>query len=67
MKYVVDIDSLINCLDYLDAIKVNGALFNQTEVVKEFIHFVAINFLNEYEHLIKPYLSPRQNTLRKEN
>ena len=37
------------------------------EVVKEFIHFVAINFLNEYEHLIKPYLSPRQNTLRKEN
>lgn len=37
MKYVVDVDSLINCLDYLDAIKVNGAVFNQTELVKEFI------------------------------
>lgn len=37
MKYVVDIDSLINCLDCLDSIRYNGALFIQTELVKEFI------------------------------
>jgi hypothetical protein len=37
------------------------------ELVKEFIHLVAVNFLSEYEEFIKPYLSPRQNTLRKES
>lgn len=39
----------------------------EEEIVKEFIHFVATNFLDEYDELIKPYLSPRQNTLRKDN
>lgn len=37
------------------------------EIVKEFIHFVAKNFLNEYSEFVKQYLPIRQNTLKKEN
>ena len=37
------------------------------DTVKDFIHLVAKNFLNEYGEFIKPYLSTRQITLKKEN
>lgn len=37
------------------------------DIVKEFIHFVATSFLNDYAELIKPYLSTRNTTLKKEN
>lgn len=37
------------------------------DTVKDFIHLVAKTFLNEYGEFIKPYLSTRQITLKKEN
>ncbi len=37
MKYVVDTDALIACLDCLDMIKINGELYISAELTKEFI------------------------------
>lgn len=39
-------------------------VFNE-EIVKEFIHEVSINFLTEYDSLIKPYLPSVEITLKK--
>lgn len=37
MKYVVDLTSLIKCLDYLDCIKVNNIKHISLPLLKEFI------------------------------
>jgi UDP-N-acetylenolpyruvoylglucosamine reductase len=37
MKYVVDVDALIECLDCVDSIKVNGAYYIEVQLLKEFI------------------------------
>ena len=38
MKYVVDINALIECLDCLDSIRVNGELYISIPLLKEFIN-----------------------------
>lgn len=37
------------------------------DIVKEFIHQVALSFLNEYEYILKPYIPKKETTLKKEN
>lgn len=38
MKYIVDIDSLIDCLDCLGGrTKINGDVYHPIEIVKDFI------------------------------
>lgn len=37
------------------------------DTVKDFIHQVALSFLNEYEYILKPYLPKKETTLKKEN
>ena len=37
MKYVVDVDAFIECLDCVDSIKVNGAYYIEVSLLKEFI------------------------------
>ena len=37
MKYVIDIDSLTECLDCIDSIRVNGELYVALPLLKEFI------------------------------
>lgn len=37
MKYVVDIDSLINCIHCLQQTNVNGKLYVQTDLVHAFL------------------------------
>ena len=37
MKYIIDTDSLIECLDCLDGMKINGNIYIPPELVKEFI------------------------------
>ena len=37
MKYVVDVDAFIECLDCVDSIKVNGAYYIEVPLLKEFI------------------------------
>ena len=37
MKYVVDVDAFIECLDCVDSIKVNGAYYIEVPLIKEFI------------------------------
>ncbi len=37
MKYVVDVEAFIECLDCVDSIKVNGEYFIQLPLLKEFI------------------------------
>jgi hypothetical protein len=38
MKYVVDIGALLECLDCVDSIKVNGEYYIAVPVIKEFIN-----------------------------
>lgn len=37
MKYVVDVDAFVECLDCLDSIRVNGELYVAIPLLKEFI------------------------------
>jgi hypothetical protein len=37
MKYIVDIDALIECLDCVDSISVNGERYIQKHLLKEFL------------------------------
>lgn len=37
MKYVVDVDAFIECLDCVDCIKINGDLYVAIPLLKEFI------------------------------
>lgn len=37
MKYIVDIDSLIECLDCVDSIRFNGECYIQKHLLKEFL------------------------------
>ena len=37
MKYIVDTDALIRCLDCLDGIKVNGEIYLSLKLLQEFI------------------------------
>lgn len=37
MKYVVDVDAFIECLDCVDNIKVNGEYYINVPLLKEFI------------------------------
>ena len=37
MKYVLDVDAFIECLDCVDSIKVNGAYYIEVPLLKEFI------------------------------
>ena len=37
MKYVVDADAFVECLDCLDSIRVNGELYVAIPLLKEFI------------------------------
>lgn len=37
MKYIVDTDSLVECLGCLDGMKINGHIYVLVELVKEFI------------------------------
>ena len=37
MKYIVDTDALIECLECVDGMKINGHIFLQIELVQEFI------------------------------
>lgn len=38
MKYVVDIDAFVECLDCVDSIKINGELYVALPVLKEFVN-----------------------------
>lgn len=38
MKCVIDVDALLECLDCVDSIKVNGEYYIAVPVVKEFIN-----------------------------
>jgi hypothetical protein len=38
MKYVVDIDALLECLDCVDSFKYDGNYFIRVPVLKEFIN-----------------------------
>ena len=38
MKYIMDIDAFVECLDCIDSIKVNGEYFISVPVIKEFIN-----------------------------
>lgn len=38
MKYVVDTDALLECLDCVDSIKVNGEYYVAVPLLKEFIN-----------------------------
>lgn len=37
MKYVVDVDAFVECLDCLDSIRVSGELYVAIPLLKEFI------------------------------
>lgn len=37
MKYVIDVDAFIECLDCIDSIRVNGDLYVDIPLLKEFI------------------------------
>jgi hypothetical protein len=37
MKYVVDVDALLECLDCVDSIKVNSEYYIEVPLLKEFI------------------------------
>lgn len=37
MKYVVDVDAFVECLDCLDSIRVNGELYVAIPLLKDFI------------------------------
>lgn len=37
MKYIVDIEALIECLDCVDSINVNGERYIQKHLLKEFL------------------------------
>lgn len=37
MKYVIDVDAFIECLDCVDSIKVNGDLYVAIPLLKEFV------------------------------
>lgn len=37
MKYIVDVDAFVECLDCLDSIRVNGELYVAIPLLKEFI------------------------------
>lgn len=56
MKYVIDIDSLADCLDCLDCIKVNGEYYIALPILKEFIDkFPKDKVASEYaEYNTKP-------------
>ncbi len=38
MKYIVDVDAFVECLDCVDSIKVNGEYYICVPVLKEFIN-----------------------------
>jgi len=38
MKYVIDLDAFVECLDCLDTIRVNGELYVDLPLLKEFIN-----------------------------
>lgn len=38
MKYIVDVDAFIECLDCVDSIKVNGEYYVELKLLKEFIN-----------------------------
>ena len=38
MKYIVDIDAFVECLDCVESIKVNGEYYICVPVLKEFIN-----------------------------
>lgn len=37
MKYIIDMDAFSDCLDCIDSIRVNGALYVEIPLLKEFI------------------------------
>ena len=37
MKYVVDVDAFVECLDCVDSLKCNGEYFVELKLLKEFI------------------------------
>lgn len=37
MKYVIDVDAFVECLDCVDSIKVNGAYYIEVSLLKEFV------------------------------
>lgn len=37
MKYIIDIDALIDCLECLQGVRINGKDYVQIELVQEFI------------------------------
>lgn len=37
MKYIVDIDALIECLDCVDGMKINGDIYIPLQLTQEFI------------------------------
>jgi hypothetical protein len=62
MKYVVDIDALLECLDCVDSIKVNGDYYVAVPLLKEFIdRFPKDKIESEYREITlskePPYVS----------
>jgi hypothetical protein len=38
MKYVIDLDAFVECLDCLDSMRINGTLCVELPLLKEFIN-----------------------------
>ena len=60
MKYVVDVDAFIECLDCVDSIKVNGEYYINVPLLKEFIQRFPKDKINsEYTdyNTVKPEVS----------
>lgn len=37
MKYVIDLDAFVECLDCIDSMRINGALYVEISLIKEFV------------------------------
>ena len=37
MKYVIDVDAFVECLDCIDSIRINGELYVTLPLLKEFV------------------------------
>lgn len=49
MKYVVDIDALLECIDCIDSTRINGELYTTLPLIKEFINrFPKDKVISEY-------------------
>lgn len=38
MKYVIDLDAFVDCLDCLDSMRINGTLCVELPLLKEFVN-----------------------------